>query len=148
MKIKMLISVFCLCSLSACTTEKYLFSIEENNGKYGYINIDGNVIITPQFDYAESFSEGLALVKVDEKCGFIDKKGTIVITPQFDYWGTASFSEGLACVKVDGKCGFIDKKGTIVITPQFDYAESFSEGLALVKVDGKCCFIDKKEQSS
>src|SRR6266404_4732334 len=34
------------------------------NGKYGYINMSAKVIISPQFDRAETFTEGLAPVAV------------------------------------------------------------------------------------
>ncbi|MBR6250567.1 MAG: WG repeat-containing protein, partial [Bacteroidales bacterium] len=95
MNAKGLLFAFCISILQACCSIKDSLSpISNENGQYGYINLKGEVVISPQFDGAESFSEGLARVKVDGKCGFIDKKGTIVITPQFDYWGTASFSEG------------------------------------------------------
>ncbi|HAA27993.1 MAG TPA: hypothetical protein DCE56_10440 [Cyanobacteria bacterium UBA8553] len=55
------------------------------------------VVIPPQFAQADSFSEGLARVKIGNKWGYIDKKGKLVIQPQFDE--AASFSEGLALVK-------------------------------------------------
>ena len=71
------------------------------------------MVISPQFDGAESFSEGLALVKVDGKRGFIDKKGTIVITPQFE--SALDFKDGLAKVELTkSMSGYINKKGKIV----------------------------------
>ena len=65
--------------------------------KYGFIDKSGKVVIEPQFDNAEPFSEGLACVEKDGKWGFIDKSGKMVIEPQFD--GASDFSEGLAKVK-------------------------------------------------
>jgi KWG Leptospira. len=35
----------------------------KKSGKFGYIDKTGKVVIEPVFDYAESFSEGLARVK-------------------------------------------------------------------------------------
>ena len=80
------------------------FIIREN-GKYGYMDKEGNVVINPQFDYAEGFSEGLASVRIGDresgKYGYIDKEGKMVINPQFDLaW---RFSEGLAKVEIGGK---------------------------------------------
>ena len=95
--------------------------------KYGFIDKSGKVVIEPQFDYVEPFSEGFARVKKDGKYYFLDKNGKVVIEPQFD---ARDFSEGLAGVKKDGKWGFIDKNGKVVIEPQFDNAGNFSEGLA------------------
>ena len=65
--------------------------------KYGFIDKSGKVVIEPQFDDAEDFSEGLAQVGKDGKWGFIDKSGKVVIEPQYDYVG--DFSEGLAKVR-------------------------------------------------
>lgn len=35
----------------------------QQGGKWGYINRSGEVVIKPQFDSAEPFAEGLALVR-------------------------------------------------------------------------------------
>lgn len=49
---------------------------------WGYIDKTGNFVIEPQFTHAYSFSEGLALVNIEEKgWGFIDKTGEFVIGP-------------------------------------------------------------------
>lgn len=52
-------------------------------GKWGYLDYQGNVVIKPQYADADSFSNGLAAVKVDMKRGFIDNKNNMVIQPQF-----------------------------------------------------------------
>ena len=102
------------------------------------------VVIKASFDYAKSFSDGLAGVKLKGKWGFINKTGNLVIKPRFDE--VKSFSEGLAMVgglDYYDEYGFIDKTGKFAIEPRFSYAESFSEGLAGVKLKGKWGFIDK-----
>lgn len=52
------------------------------NGKYGYIDKTGKIIITPQFDEAYPFSEGLASVKIGGKIarGVPDYYNFIMIT--------------------------------------------------------------------
>ena len=62
------------------------------NGKYGYMDKAGKLVITPQYEQAGSFSEGLAAVQVGGKWGYIDTKGNLVIQPQFT--SADSFSEG------------------------------------------------------
>ena len=42
------------------------------------------MVIHPSFDEAETFSQGLAQVRVGEKWGFINKSGSIAIEPAFD----------------------------------------------------------------
>jgi len=88
-----------------------LFLIEKN-GKWGYIDRTGKVIIRPQFEDAYYFSEGLAAVKLGDKLGYIDKTGRFVIKPQFNHaW---DFSEGLARVTIGGKDGYINKTGKYI----------------------------------
>ncbi|MEO0020341.1 MAG: WG repeat-containing protein [candidate division WOR-3 bacterium] len=41
----------------------------------------GKPVISPQFAFAWSFSEGLAAVMIGGKCGFIDKSGKFVWEP-------------------------------------------------------------------
>ena len=118
-----------------------LVPYRDENGKYGFIDNSGNVVIPCKYDYAEGFSEGLALVRLDGKYGFIDKSGNEVVPCKYD--DVHSFSEGLASVSLDGKYGFIDKSGNVVIPCKYDNASIFSEGLAPVELDGKYGFIDK-----
>ena len=81
--------------------------------KYGFIDKQGKFVIDPKFDFADSFSDGLAAVRIgDEESGkqsYIDSRGKIVITPQFDQ--ISAFSDGLAAVRVGddntGKYGYI-----------------------------------------
>jgi hypothetical protein len=116
-----------------------LFPVMQN-GKYGFIDTAGKLVINPQFDLAHRFSEGLACVCVGNGCsgngserkyGFVGKTGQYVINPQFDF--ADDFSEGLALVTISGKKGFIDTGGKIIINPQYDVAEAFSDGLANVE---------------
>jgi WG containing repeat len=73
----------------------------------------GKVVISPQFDVASEFSQGLAAVRIGDdtsgKYGYIDKTGHMIITPTFDYGD--KFSEGLARVRIGGpdtgKWGYI-----------------------------------------
>jgi len=112
----------------------------------------GQIVINPQFDAAQNFSEGLAAVRIGDdttgKWGFIDEGGALVINPQFDL--AASFIDGLAIVRIgdskSGKWGFIDKSGKFVISPQFSEVDIFVNNLAAVKVgdtNGKWGFINK-----
>lgn len=98
--------------------------------KWGYKNAKEKIVINPQFDQVELFSEGLACIRQDDKIGFIDKKGKIVISPQFEPMGRGSyFVNNMAFVYSDGKFGFIDKKGNFIINPQFDGVVQFHANL-------------------
>lgn len=103
-----------------------------------------------QFEYARSFSEGLASVmNEDDKVGFIDTKGNLVIDYQFiqnqnyDYYDY-DFKEGLSAVMIEpDKYGYIDKTGEIVIPYQFTVAKNFSDGLAVVYNGDNWGYINK-----
>ena len=51
----------------------------EQNGKYGYIDTQGNIVIVPQYDEAGNFSEGLVAVVSDGKSFFINGAGKAAI---------------------------------------------------------------------
>lgn len=53
------------------------------DGKYGYIDSNGIIVINPVFDLAGKFSNGLAEVFVGAKAGVVDVNGDYVVTPQF-----------------------------------------------------------------
>ncbi|HEY9719537.1 MAG TPA: WG repeat-containing protein [Trichormus sp.] len=116
----------------------------------GYIDKRGKFVITPKFETAEDFSEGLAAVFVHSRWEYIDRTGKVVIQMPDDCSDAGSFSEGYAAVAMGGeknasepygirqgaKWGFIDKSGKMIIPPQFyapaNWQTKFSNGLALV----------------
>jgi hypothetical protein len=113
---------------------------------YGFINTKGEVIVEPQFDSAEAFSDGMSLIGIGGKYGYINKNGDIVIEPQFHRRSIADFSEGFAVIAVDKKYTFIDKQGEIAFAERFNYADRFSERLAPVRVESKWGYIDGTAQ--
>ena len=86
------------------------------------------------------FSDGLAVVELNDKFGFIDKTGREVIPLIYD--NAYSFSNGLAIVALNGKYGFIDETGREVIPFKYDGAKAFSEGFARVLLNNKYGYID------
>jgi hypothetical protein len=47
-----------------------LFPVTKDGTQYGYIDKTGQLVISPQYDNANDFSEGLAAVKTGDKYGF------------------------------------------------------------------------------
>src|ERR1044072_6812938 len=85
-------------------------ALVKRKGKYGFVSVEGEEAIIPQYERARSFSEGLAAIKVGEKWGFVDAWGNAVIEPQ--YAEVIDFSEGFAGVSLKGyRWGYIDKNG-------------------------------------
>jgi WG containing repeat len=109
----------------------------------GYIDLDGTVVIAPQYERVSFFSEGLAAVARDGKAGFIDQSGAVVIPLQFER--AHPFASGRAGVKINGKWGYIDRTGKIVIAPTFHFVWPFyAEGMARFDARGYWCgYIDE-----
>lgn len=114
----------------------------KQNGKWGFIDRKGNVVITPQFDSTDKFSGGLACVSLNGKHGLINKTGKFVIPAEYDMIEVTS--EDLVSFKKDGKYGYMDKTGNILIPARFEQCYGFNEGMAAVEVNGKWGFIDIK----
>jgi len=115
------------------------------NELFGMISVTGEVIIQPQYNYLDLFSdEGLARFQDRENglWGYVDKNGLEVISAQ--YIDANNFSEGLAAVKVDGLFGFVDVTAMIVIEPQFEgVVEGFLFDRCIISKDGKQGIIDQ-----
>ncbi|MDE7344530.1 MAG: WG repeat-containing protein, partial [Alistipes sp.] len=107
-------------------------------GKWGFLDYEGNVAIPFGFVDAHSFQDGVAAVAVEgkyyPKWGFIDARGNTVVP--FRYYEVNNFREGLAVVGrvIDGvvRYGFIDSDGNELIPPQYASARDFRNGYALV----------------
>lgn len=51
-------------------------------GRYGYIDERGEMVIAPQYDLASGFYQGLAEVLIGDKTGVIDRAGRFVLPPR------------------------------------------------------------------
>lgn len=60
------------------------------NGKWGFIDKDGNVVIEPAYEDARSFANGLAAVMQDGLWGYIEPDGEVAMRPQF--YGAKDFN--------------------------------------------------------
>jgi hypothetical protein len=100
------------------------------DGAQGLMNGKGAILSDPIYDliYGASsscyFTDGLAVVAVDDKYGFIDATGELTIPKNYDY--ASDFSQGLAVVKIGDKYGYIDKKGNVAIDTIYYNAYSFN----------------------
>ena len=120
--------------LQAQSKEDFMQVVLDN---YNWVNRR----ISKEYYYAYNFSEGFAVVELNNKIGLIDKFGNIFIPLVYDY--ASDFSYGLAKVRLDNKNGFIDTNGNVVIPIIYDFAFCFYEGLAVVKLDNKFGFVDR-----
>jgi hypothetical protein len=160
--------VYAVSTSILAAAEKTLHVIVQN-GKYGYIDSDGKMIIPPQFIWADDFWQALGTVYVcgryvsidssgtllplritipgrlepwekEGKYGFVDASGIFKIAPIYD--DVLSFKGGHAAVRVEKKWGFVDTAGSEIIRPQFAAGYNFHEGVATAKLDSDSVLID------
>ena len=70
-----------------------------NDGKWGFVDSDGDLVIDYIYEDAQSFQNGYAAVCNDGKWGYIDEDGNMVIDPVFTE-ATHFSSQGTAAVKM------------------------------------------------
>lgn len=112
------------------------------HGKYGYIDINGNITIKIEFDNAKPFSSGLAPVCKHGKYGFINKEGDLLIPYKYD--DADSFNEGLAAVQINGKYSYINTSGETIVPFMLNSAEPFKDGLARVGFNYETKYMNKE----
>ena len=77
----------------------------------GYMNNEGAIVISCQFEKVGSFSEGIAPVCVFDKWGYIDKRGKFVISPIYYVVKAHSFKNGIALLEASSYHYYINKSG-------------------------------------
>ena len=120
------------------------FAAVKLNGKWNFINTNGQFLSQQWFDYAGAFNGGFAIVQLNDKCNHLDTEGHLLSQQWFDnVW---DFRDGFAKVILNGKYNFIDTEGRLLSQQWFDNAGDFSNGLAEVKLNGKWNFINIEGQ--
>ena len=119
--------------------------VVQRNGKFGYIERTGELVLPATLYAASDFGDGVAVIMPSPRTGaIIDADGkTLGRLPL--YKSIQPFSEGLAVVMQDeNHWGFVNPKAEVAIPLKFSAAASFSEGLAAVAdASGKWGWIDK-----
>ena len=113
------------------------FLVKTNDGKYGYVDKNGNWMIKPKFSMACEFIKGCALVKYKGKCGLIDEQGNWVIEPKYYYMCYGGDCTYFRADIEDDDAAFIyiDKDENPLNDKQYSGLESadyFEEGLCYI----------------
>ena len=107
------------------------------NDKRGYFNrFTGKLVVSPQYEKAWIFSEGLACVMENGMLHFIDHKGQKAIDKEYPYANYLydyCFHNGLCEMLGDGgRIGLIDKQGNWVVDPIYYDMTYYSKGFWVV----------------
>ena len=127
---------------------------DEGYDKYGYLDMDGNVVIPPSFEFAENFKDGLAVVDISGEyprsgMGLIDTSGKFVIQPL--YAEILLLGEGMAALGLPksaeylfagNKFALATCEGKILTDFAFYGIGPFSNGIACAYDNLSTFFID------
>ena len=87
------------------------------NGKYGFMDKNGEFVIEPAYKQVYAFSNGYARAKLDGGWGFIDSSANIVVEPTY-YRATDMYADGYSIVIKDSEIydyAIIDTNGNIIV---------------------------------
>lgn len=119
------------------------------DGKYNYVGVSGELIVSVWFDSIGKQSEGLSIVAIDDSYGLVGESGDLVggrtfanVRPCIDGW--AVVQGGLEDGENLGKFNYINADGKLMKSKWFDQASDFRNGVATVVVNGVQKIIDKK----
>lgn len=97
----------------ACSKREYVSWVKKD-GKYGYIDDQGNYFVEPLYDDARNFwAYHYAPAKVYEKWGFIDRTGKFIIPPIFSDIGGDHYS--FYVVNQEGTWGILTPELNIIM---------------------------------
>lgn len=115
------------------------------DGKWGYMNNEGETMIAPVYDRASPFSEDLADVRLKEKLIYLDRSGN----PVFELSGLHllghPFHDGLAVIQDGTSVYIVDRSGKKMFATITDAAmtiSDFSENLSRISGVQNDGFID------
>lgn len=112
------------------------------DGRYGYLNGDGLLVIPCKFYTAYKFVHSQALVEDADGVYLIDKSGEIIKKLK-KYDRIEGFKNGYARVSKNQLWGFIDESGFEICKTKYNYVLDFNNDLALVKCKHHWGLIDK-----
>ncbi|MBF0583187.1 MAG: WG repeat-containing protein [Magnetococcales bacterium] len=117
------------------------------NGRFGYMDLEGRVVLDFIFDDANHFSNGSAQVNDQGDCHstLIDPNGNRLLDPGLTM--DSDFNEGLARVATrdfsDRKYGVVNRRGQLVVSLRTCRIRAFSEGMAVTVENDRHGFIDR-----
>ncbi|WP_420455909.1 WG repeat-containing protein [Rubrivirga sp.] len=103
-----------------------------SDGRWGFIDAEGRLVSSPQYDFADEVTGGRSAVRQGALWGYARPDGSLAIEPQ--YLAAGRFEGQLAPVRSATEGWFyVDRDGARVGEAGYDSAEPFSDGRAAVR---------------
>ncbi len=114
--------------------------------KFGFIDKQGKIVIPPQFDAVEDFSEGRARIYTAGKVGYIDLQGKIIIEPKYVTGG--DFKNQRAVVLDGSQYMVIDPSGKVVARVPFRVLGDFHQDMVRLQKSGATDASGRREPTT
>lgn len=122
--------------------------------KYGYMDEEGNVVLSPQYSTAEAFEQGRAIVNLSDNYinnyGVIDREGNFIIKPKYNsinFIGNNRFAVGVPLDKdkpyIGSKYAIVDKDGRFLTKFIYNSVSDYKHSLASAYGNRYTFFINK-----
>lgn len=131
--------------VEACAYSDELAAFKSNDGHYGYLDKNGNIVIKAQYDFAGAFNNGYAVAIQNSKDKnytqvIINKKNEISFSTKREKYDLALiYNEGkLAAIKNttsdEPSAVYLDKEGKEVLKPMpgYNIASYFNDGFTVL----------------
>ena len=112
----------------------------EKNGKWGFVDDKGKLVVEYRYDFVDAFYEGASQVGMGDHVGFINKKGQPVLPIEYDDAG--EYNQGFVWLERGGKYGLADHLGHVVLPISYEDVGSFSNRRVYVQKDGLYGYYD------
>lgn len=103
--------------------------------QWGYMDVNKNIIIQPEYDEVYDFKEGIARIKHNHKYGYINKNNEIILP--IIYENGYDVKNQQIIVKQNGFYGIIDLHGNIVLDFVYDEIDEMYNDCCIIKKDHK-----------
>lgn len=115
----------------------------DKKGKIGYVDQNGNEVIKCQYESAQPFNDGIAIVTKGGKSGIIDTKGTVLLP--LKYTQIFPWNKNLYLIKSGKLMGLANHEGKVVLPAKYSLiSRPNCYGKALIALGGKATPINKK----
>jgi len=90
------------------------------NGKAGFIDPEGKVVIQPAYDAASDLVQYLSLVRQNGKWGVIDTSGRLIVPVKYENSNFIVGDEVMIALMENNKWGVVNTKGETVLEVKYD----------------------------
>lgn len=129
-------------SFSNTAQNDLLIPVKASNGKWGYVNKLGKVIIDFQFLEAKNFYSNHAIVRYGSGYNYVNRKGMLILDSAVSYAYRWTGDYGRVRLP-NNKWHYVDEDG-VLSENWYQSLGPFKDGLSAVRFAKKYGFVDKK----